>query len=206
MQLFVIYIRNNQTKGVTMLKTVKQVWHQPGTKTVKAIVEYFIDYEIVNDTVVKKAASFYVCGPGEFEWCDWLHDWDLNLSSKHPAYKPSEAARLVNKFTGLSITYKDIRNIVDGIIENLQNQHNYKVFQQKCELIGKDIEKIMTDAVRKITKKYHVSFEQEETEYSGCYEDFNIITHSFKGESNGHDFTVDLNSVLEKVYENLKKE
>lgn len=189
-----------------MLKTVKQVWRQPGTNTVKAIVEYFIDYEIVNNKVVKKMASFYVCGPGEFEWCGWLHDWDLNLSDKHPAYKPSEAARLVNKFTGLSITYKDIRNIVDDIIKNLQNQHNYKMFLQKREFIGKDIEKIMTDTIRKIAKKHNVTFNQDEDEYQGYDEDFNITAYSFKGESNGHDFAMDLNSVLEKVYENLKKE
>lgn len=189
-----------------MLKTVKQVWRQPGTNNITAIVEYFIDYEIVKDTVVKKAASFYVCGPGEFEWCDWLRDWNLNLSNKCPAYKPSEAARLVNKFTGLSITYKDIRYIVDGIIENLQNQHNYKVFLQKRELIEKDIEKIMTDTIRKIAKKHNVTFNQDEDEYHGYDEDFNITAYSFKGESNGHDFAVHINSVLEKVYENLKKE
>lgn len=189
-----------------MLKTVKQAWRQPGTNTVNAIIEYFIDYEIVNNKVVKKMVTFYVYGPGEFEWCNWLHDWDLNLTSKCPAYKSSEAARLVNKFTGLSITYKDIRQIVDGIIENLQNQHNYKVFLQNRELIEKDIKKIMTDTIRKIVKKHNVTFNQDETEYSGCYEDINITTYSFKGESNGHDFAVDLNSVLEKAYETVKNE
>lgn len=189
-----------------MLKTVKQVWREPGTNTIKAVVEYFINYEIVNDKVVKQMATFYVCGPGEFEWCDWRHEYDLDLSHKRPAYKASEAARLINKYTGLSITYKDIRYIVDGIIENLQNQHNYKVFLQKRELIEKDIEKIMTDTIRKIAKKHNVTFNQDEDEYHGYDEDFNITAYSFKGESNGHDFAVHINSVLEKVYENLKKE
>lgn len=189
-----------------MLKTVKQVWREPGTNTIKAVVEYFINYEIINDKVVKKMATFYVCGPGEFEWCDWRHEYDLDLSNKRPAYKASEAARLVNKYTGLSITYEKIRYIVNDILENLQRQHNHKLFLQKKEQVTEDIQNIITDAIRKIVKKHRVSFNQETDEHRGYDDDYEVTTYSFNGAAYDDDFTVYMENVLAKAYETVKNE
>ena len=40
------------------LKTSIQKFYGPGTNTVKAVVEYFVNYDIVDDRVVKKGISF----------------------------------------------------------------------------------------------------------------------------------------------------
>lgn len=55
------------------LKTSIQKFYGPGTNTVKAVVEYFVNYDIVDDRIVRKGISFFVGGPGMFEWDDVLN-------------------------------------------------------------------------------------------------------------------------------------
>lgn len=61
------------------LKTSIQKFYGPGTNTVKAVVEYFINYDIVDDRIVKKGISFFVGGPGMFEWDDMEKDYVLDV-------------------------------------------------------------------------------------------------------------------------------
>lgn len=188
-----------------MLKTVKLAFREPGTNNVKAVVEFFIGYEIVNEKIKKNHASFYVYGPGEFEWSEWLREWKT-ASGKRPVYKPSEVARLVNKYTGSSINYEPIRHNVEDIIENLQYQHNYKLFQEEKKNIEEEVQKAVTESIRKIMKKHHLTFNQEKDEIR-CYEDsYDITTYLFKGESHGNNFYIYLNGVLESAYETIKNE
>ena len=189
-----------------MLKTVKYAFREPGTNTVKAVVEFFVSYEIVGDKVVKNNASFYVCGPGEFKWCDWKHDWDVEILHKHPVYKPSEVARLINRFTGSSINYEPIRSMVNDILENLQHQLDYKLFLEEREKVTGTINHEVTEAIRKILKKHNLTFKQEEDEIRGYEDSYDITTYMFKGKSHGHDYTVYLDGVLEHAYETLKNE
>lgn len=189
-----------------MLKTVKYAFREPGTNTVKAVVEFFVSYEIVGDRVVKNNASFYVCGPGEFKWCDWNHDWDVEILHKHPVHKPSEVARLVNKFTGSSINYVPIREVVADILENLQRQLDHKLFQEEKAKVESDINNEVTEAIRNIMKRHGLTFNQEEDEFHGYEDSYDITTYMFKGKSHGHDYTVYLDGVLEHAYETLKNE
>jgi hypothetical protein len=182
-----------------MLKTVKYAFREPGTNKVKAVVEFWISYEIVNEKIKKNHVSFNVYGPGEFEWKDWLHDWETS-SNTHAVYKPSEVARLVNKYTGSSINYESIRHTVDDIIKNLQRQHDYKLFQEEKKNIKEEVQKAMTESIRKIMKKHRLAFNQE-------YEDsYDITNYLFKGESHGYDFSIYLDDVLESTYETIKNE
>ena len=61
------------------LKTSIQKFYGPGTNTVKAVVEYFVNYDIVDDRIVKKGISFFVGGPGMFEWDDMKKDYVLDV-------------------------------------------------------------------------------------------------------------------------------
>ena len=188
-----------------MLKTVKYAFREPGTNKVKAVVEFWVSYEIVNEKIKKGYVSFYVYGPGEFEWEDWLREWKT-ASGKRPVYKPSEVARLVNKYTGSSINYEPIRHNVEDIIENLQYQHNYKLFQEEKKNIEEEVQKAVTESIRNIMKKHHLTFNQEKDEIR-CYEDsYDITTYLFKGESHGNNFSIYLDGVLESAYETIKNE
>lgn len=188
-----------------MLKTVKLAFREPGTNNVKAVVEFFIGYEIVNEKIKKNHASFYIYGPGEFEWSEWLREWKT-ASGKRPVYKPSEVARLINKYTGSSINYEPIRHIVEDIIKNLQYQHNYKLFQEEKKNIEEEVQKAVTESIRKIMKKHHLTFNQEEDKICGYEDSYDITTYLFKGESHGNNFSIYFDGVLESAYETIKNE
>lgn len=188
-----------------MLKTVKYAFREPGTNKIKAIVEFFIGYEIVNEKIKKNHVSFYVYGPGEFEWEDWLREWKTT-SGKRPVYKPSEVARLVNKYTGSSINYEPIRQDVEDIIKNLQHQHDYKLFQEERDSITTSVQKELTESIRKIMKKHHLTFNQEKGEIRGYEDSYDITTYLFKGESHGNNFSIYFDGVLESAYETIKNE
>lgn len=187
-----------------MLKVVKRPYFS-SSRTATAVVEYFVGYEIVNDKVVKNHVSFYVYGPGEFKWDEWMREWHTD-SGKHPVYKPSEVARLVNKFTGSSINYEPIRSMVNDILENLQRQLDHKLFQEEKVKVESDINNEVTEAIRNIMKRHGLTFNQEEDEFRGYEDSYDITTYMFKGESHGHDYTVYLDGVLEHAYETLKNE
>ena len=187
------------------LKTTIQKFYGPGTNTVKAVVEYFVNYDIVDDRVVKKGISFFVGGPGMFEWDDMKKDYVLDITNARPAYKPSEVARLVNKYTGLSLDYTDIRSTVDRILNSLQNTYAARLCTRKKMQVEEDIQKIMTDAIRRIVKKYNVTFNQEDEYLDGdC--DYGATTYSFKGSVGDNDFMIYMEDALRNAYETLKNE
>ena len=113
------------------LKTTIQKFYGPGTNTGKAVVEYFVNYDIVDDKIVRKGVSFFVGGPGDFKWSDMNQYYVLDLPNARPVYNLSEVARLVNKYTGLSLGSMDIRRTIDRILRELQNTYDARLCTRK---------------------------------------------------------------------------
>lgn len=186
-----------------MLKTFTQAFRDPETNTIKAVVEYFLNYEIVDNRVTGRA-SFYVYGPGEFNWDDWRCGWNVSTANKRPVSKPSEAARLVNRYTGLSINYEPIRQRVLNAILDIQHKHDYQMFLQVRENITTAIKNRMVDVIRDIMQTYDIDLHQEKDEVH-CYEEvFNTTTYRFSGESYENNFSIYLDDIMEEVYNTLK--
>ena len=188
-----------------MLKVVKYAFREPGTNKVKAIVEFFIGYEIVNEKIKKNHTSFYVYVPGEFEWEAWLREWKTS-SGKRPVYKPSEVARLVNKYTGSSINYEPIRHDVEDIIKNLQHQHDYKLFQEERDSVTASVQKELVETIRGIMKKHNLTFKQENDEIHGYEDSYEVTSYRFNGESRGHEYSIYLDGILEATLESIKND